>query len=121
MSKWDHAEKAMAGDSNVRVSRAQQAEADHYDRDYSMQPSDARIQAQLSFMTEQLMISQKMFSELTNRLEPVLLPEFDEASTVPNDVPRKAASEISNVLDDLNGQITRLQGRISRVIDRVQL
>lgn len=89
---------------------------------YEDEPSDARIQSQLGFMTEQLSITQKMFSELINRFEPVLLPEMDEKGTTEiNAVPRKAASEISNHLDDLNGQLMRLQGRISRVLERVQL
>lgn len=92
---------------------------EEYRRD--REPSDARIQAQLGFMTEQVSIAHKIFAELTNRIDPVLLPEMDDVSAILESPERKAASEISNHLDDLNSQICRLQGRMNRVLERVQL
>lgn len=86
----------------------------------TLEPSDARISSQLSFMQEQVSITHKMFEELTSRLEPVLIPDMDEGNVIPGP-PRKMASELSNTVDDLNGQLRRLQGRIDNVLRRVQL
>lgn len=88
---------------------------------YESEPSDARIQAQLGFMQEQFSITQKMFSQLTSQLEPILIPDMEDKDGPENAVPRQAASEISNTLDDMNAQVSRLQSRINRVAERLQL
>lgn len=123
--KYDPREhhRVKEGITSMDATRAQLAEAAHYDREYSRsdEPSDARIISQLAFMNEQLMITQKMFSELQNRIEPVLIPDMDDQKAEVSSPPRKLASELSNVIDDLNGQITRLQYRIETTARRVQL
>lgn len=125
MPNYEPSEAVMRGDKQDAVYRdaeramKSQYEYDHYDR--SDEPSDARISAQLDFMTEQLSICQKMFSMLTSQIEAILLPEIDGPENAIGDVPRKMASELSNRLDDLNGQISRLQNRIEKVSRRVQL
>lgn len=121
MPKWDDRLEAQMGVREGVASPMAWSEKPERDYDRAEERSDARITAQLGYMTEQLSITQKMFSELTNRLEPVLMPEMDDVNAIPNDPPRKMASELSNVIDDLNGQISRLQGRIMKVMDRIQL
>lgn len=91
------------------------------DRERENEASDARIQAQLGYMTERLMIIQKTFSELQNRLDPILIPDIEDDRAEVASPPRKMASEMSNTIDDLNDQISRLQNRMERVLQRIQL
>lgn len=120
MPNYETSEAVMRGENT----RAQLTESEYRDQEWSArdnEPSDARISSQLDYMTEQVSIAHKMLSKLTNDLEPILIPEIDGPETRPGDVPRKLASDMSNRIDDLNSQISRLQSRMETVMQRIQL
>lgn len=82
--------------------------------------SDARISAQLHFMSEQLEKTHAMISELQVALEPILLPEINRGTAVdgPDSLP---SSEISRLIDLYNGSLADIQQRIMGLKKRVQL
>lgn len=100
------------------VSRETAAYSEYADVDH--QPSDARILNQLEFMSDQMGKTRALLGELEERLAPVLLPYFETANEVASP-PRKMASDVSNLIDDRNGDLSDLQRRIVQITGRVQL
>lgn len=83
------------------------------------EPSDARITNQLNFMTEQIGELSSLLHELEERISPILLPSLPQPSDP--DVPARATSEVSQIIDDHNSCLTELQRRIKGINQRVQL
>jgi len=90
---------------------------------YDDGPSDARIGPQLGYMQDSLSKLTSLIESLGEKVSPILLPEDSVNVNMPITAspPRKPASEVSNMIDDLNGQITQLQGMVVRIAERVQL
>lgn len=86
-------------------------------------PNEARISFQLDYMSDNLSKLAALVESLQDRIDPILLPEEPAnvnsiATAAP---PRKPSSKISNNIDDLNGQISRIQRAVSILAERVQL
>lgn len=89
-----------------------------------VEQSDARIIHQLAFMGDQLSKTRALLEELTEALTPVLIPNEEmavEEGYAMDSVPRKLASELSNVIDDHNSQLSLIQSRINNITRRLQL
>lgn len=83
--------------------------------------SEARIGSQLSYMEENISKLNAVVLSLQDRIDQVLVPEMLDKNVLVEALPRKPASEISNTIDDLNLEITRLHRCVNNLIERVQL
>jgi hypothetical protein len=84
--------------------------------------SEARIGSQVGYMQDSLAKLMELVHILSDRLNPILLPNDILTQSIETaSPPRKPASELSNTLDDMNGQISRLQRMVSTLTERVQL
>lgn len=86
-------------------------------------PSEARIGSQIEYMSDSLSKLAALVESLQDRIDPILLPEepANMNAIITASPPRKPASEVSNTIDDLNGQISRIQRMVGSLAERVQL
>lgn len=103
------------------ATRAQREESDFYNRkEGPSEPSEARITDQLNYMGDRIQKLAYLISELEGSLEPILIPRAEETSNdIP--VPKEAASELSDRIGDLNGQLRQISRRVVDITGRVQL
>lgn len=108
---------------NRLVNSSFQSNVDFRDREETEHDglSEARIGSQLNYMSDSLMKLTALVEGLQGHLNPILLPNMEENERSVPFPPRKPSSEMSNMIDDLNSQISRLQCMIGVLTERVQL
>lgn len=104
-----------------RASNFPTEHANVYQKRREEEMSDARITSQLAFTEEQLSKTRALISELEDRISPVLMPDYPEPTNATEMPDRKTASDLSNMIDDLNGFVGTIQDRLINISQRVQL